>query len=546
MASISENIGNTIDKWSQWWGDRLKAYFVHIISFGLEIFMDILGKSFAPKLAPLIKTLEESGTMPEEIQNLLNEIKEPTGEVGAMLAQAAGGALVGGAIGSIIDAMFMRSAYFFQSKFHPRIANEQEQIAFWLRGFYDDEKLKEESRKLGIDDSALAIKKELSKVRLNPETVARLWMRNKEGYEYLWKDLKDSGVDDARIAALKEAAHLIPTYQDVTNFMAHEVFEEDAVTKYGLDDEFEKLDLTWFEKAGVNPEFAKMLWRNHWQHPAFREITELLHRGEITDKDMFEWYKLVEIPPHWRDKLTSIAWSLPNRIELRMMARYGLVDKAFLVEMLGKAGLHADYRDIAADMMLAMGIRTDLSTRYGKGWLTKEGVRSELTASGLSPEIGDRMYQWIVKNTSEDRVVKERDLTKTEIYKAIKKGAMSATQGIELISDLGYDLDEAALLVEINVGVLEGSPENYFELKKITQMYRKAEGLEYKLPSEDLIQAERNYKQSRRELNELIEAKTTGKKLADAKRAVEADKLAYHQLLSDETPQKPLTVPSKE
>jgi len=184
-------------------------------------------------------------------------------------------------------------------------------------------------------------------------------------------------------------------------------------------------------------------------------MTELLHRGEITEKDMYEWYRLVEIPPHWRDKLTSISWDLPNRIELRMMARYGLVDKAFLIEQLKMVGLREDFRDIAADMMLAMGIRTDLSTRFSKGWLDSAGVKSELEASGLSPEVGDRMYQWIVKNVSPDRVVKERDLTVTDIIKGVKKGIITRVDGQSLLEDMGYDAVEARFKLDINIPVEE-------------------------------------------------------------------------------------------
>ena len=245
---------------------------------------------------------------------------------------------------------------------------------------------------------------------------------------------------------------------------------------------------------------------------------------------MYEWYRLVEIPPHWRDKLTSIAWDLPNRIELRMMARYGLVDKAFLVEQLKMVGLREDFRDVAADMMLAMGIRTDLSTRFSKGWLDADGVKAELAASGLSEDVASRMFQWIVKNTGGDRVEAERNLTKSEIYKAIKKGKLVPLQGVELIRDMGYSDDEARLLVEINVGALEGSPETYLELKKVTQLYRKSQGLDYVTISEERIAAEKELLELQAELTEAKEQGLSSAKISELERAVEDAKIAYHQL----------------
>lgn len=532
MAKIGERITNTVEQAAVSWGDRLRNWLANMGAWWFELFADIIGKAFAPKLTPLIEKIERAGQVPEELKPILDEIKNPTGEVGAFLAQSLGGAMVGGAVGSILDALFLRFAYSANSTFHPRIANEQQLLAFWNRGFYKDDKLKEELRKLGADDSTVAILMELSKVRLNPETVARLWMRDKEGYNYLWKDLEDSGVTPARISAFKEAAYAMPSPQDLITWMAKEAFEPDAIKRYGLDEEYDKLDLSWFDKVGVKSEIIPYYWRSHWQHPAFREITELLHRGEITEEDMYEWYRLVEIPPYWRDKLTSISWDLPNRIELRMMARYGLVDKAFLVEQLKLVGLREDFRDIAADMMLAMGIRTDLSTRFSKGWLDADGVKSELAASGLSEPIQERMYTWIVKNTSEDRVEVERNLTKAEIVKGVKNEVISSQNGLELLTDMGYSQDEAEYILLINIEALRGSPETYQEFKKITQTYRKSQGKDFNIPSQDIIQASLDIKNFTKALADAEAEGVKGAKLTELREALDEAKLRYHQLHS--------------
>lgn len=493
--SISERITGTVENWRKLWGETLKKFLIAVVSFGLEVFMDIIGKAFAPKLKPLIDELKASPELPDWLRPILDEISEPTGQVGALLAQSAGGALVGGAIGSIADALLLRFSYDINRRIHPKLPNEGQMIAFWLRGAMTDESLQNHLRSLGADDITITILKELSQVRLPPETIAALWRRDKTGYEYLWKDLADSGVTPDRIVALKELAFTVPTPQDVVLFMGREAFEEDSVTKYGLDNEFERVDLKWFEQAGVKPEVAKLYWRAHWVHPAFREMTELLHRGEVTEDDVYEWYRLVEIPPYWRDKLTSISWDLPNRIELRMMARMGLVDKAFLVKQLKMVGLREDFRDIAADMMLSLGVRTDVSTRYRNGWIRRDEVKSELEATGLSAEVVDRLFKWIVKDAGGDRVVKERDLTKAEITKGVKKGVIPASQGVELLIDMGYDRDEAEYIITINVGVLEGSPETYMEFKKWTQLYRVSQGKTARIPSEELIQAEKDAKE---------------------------------------------------
>lgn len=453
--SISSRITETVEGWAVSWGDRLKGWIASGIGWGIEIIMDVIANKAAPALKPMIEKMEATGEVPPEIQPLLDEIKNPTGELGALLAQSAGSAVVGGSLGRMIDAIMLPFAYGVNKITRNVILNEQQFTALRRRHLINPDELDHWQSLLGLNKQHAAWLYDLSEARLDPQTVAKLWVRDKDSYEQYWDDLQDQGVTQDRITVLKELAHAIPTVQEVVHFMAKEAFEEDAVTKYGLDAEFERIDLKWFEQAGIRPEIAKLYWRSHWVHPAWGEMTELLHRGEVTKEDIYEWYRLVEIPPHWRDKLTSISWDLPNRIELRMMARYGLVDKAFLVEQLKLVGLREDFRDITADMMLAMGIRTDLSTRYSKGWLDAEGVRSELAVSGLSPEVADRMYQWIVKNVSGERVAKERDLTLTDIYKGIKKGTVTRQQGADLIKDMGYDDWEVEVKLSNNVPIEE-------------------------------------------------------------------------------------------
>ncbi|KKK78249.1 hypothetical protein LCGC14_2845460, partial [marine sediment metagenome] len=317
-------------------------------------------------------------------------------------------------------------------------------------------------RMLGADDLSIDVMKDLSQSRLTPEMIMRLWVRNKEVYEPLWKDLQDQGVDLARISFLKELAWAVPTAGEVVNFAAKEAFEDEMAAFYGLDDEFEAIDQKWFDMAGVKEEARPLYWRAHWQHPALQTVFNLLHRGLITEAEVERYYRVVEIPTRWRKGLTEISWDLPNRIELRMMARYGLVDKNFLVEQLGKVGLAEEYRSVAADMMLAMGVRTDLSTRYSKGWINAEGVKTELAGAGLSEEVQTRMFQWIVKNVQTDRVAKERDLTVTDIIKGVKKGTITRAQGQTLLVNMGYDSTEAKFKLDINIPIEE-------EVKEVAQ-----------------------------------------------------------------------------
>ncbi|GAH81529.1 unnamed protein product, partial [marine sediment metagenome] len=208
------------------------------------------------------------------------------------------------------------------------------------------------------------IDKIIHSARLDPITAIRAYWRGIITEEKLTKTLGELGFSDDDTKFLRDVTHYYPTPGELVLWQAKEVYEPEMIAKYGLDAELEEVEREAFYKAGMTDDQIVNHWRAHWVHPAWGQVLDMYHRGELTYDDVYRWFRVVEIPPYWRDKLIAISWDLPNRIETRMMARYGLVDKPWLVKHLERIGLHEDYRSIAADFMLAMGIRMDLSARY--------------------------------------------------------------------------------------------------------------------------------------------------------------------------------------
>ncbi|GAJ03211.1 unnamed protein product, partial [marine sediment metagenome] len=93
----------------------------------------------------------------------------------------------------------------------------------------------------------------------------------------------------------------------------------------------------------------------------------------------------------------------------------------------------------------------DLIARWSKGWITEEEVRSELSTLGMPAERVEEMIQTKIKKVAPDRVSGERDLTKADIYKGVKTGRITRGEASELLTDLGFDEDEADFLLFINI-----------------------------------------------------------------------------------------------
>jgi len=286
---------------------------------------------------------------------------------------------------------------------------------------------------------------------LDPETAIRIWRRDPEKYAQFLEDLKYGGWTDERIEALKFATLFYPAPADLVRWQAREVFEPAMVEKYGLDDEFGGIDLEPFRKAGMTDEQSLNYWRAHWEHASWNQVVEMLRRGLITEADVWDWFRLVEIPPYWRDKLIGVSWEVPTRVDVRRFWDMRTIDEARLREIYTAQGYHGKDLD---DYVLWTKVYTafpELLARYKNGWITLDDVRRELVSLGMMPERADTMIEEKIKKAAPERTVTEKDITKTDIIKGVKTDVITRVQGVELLQEIGYDRDEAVYILDINI-----------------------------------------------------------------------------------------------
>ena len=325
--------------------------------------------------------------------------------------------------------------------------------------------------------------------RLDPISVITAWRRDPAAYEKYFADLKDQGWDDDRIEALKFFTLFYPSPMDLVRWQAREVFEPAMIEKYGLKDELGELRREDFYKAGMSDEQIDNFWMAHWEHPELRTIIEMLRRTDFSEDDMRDWFRLVEIPPYWRDKLIEISYEIPTRVDVRRWWDMRTIDEARLRELYAFQGYHGKDLDDYVLWTKVYVAFPDLIARWKNGWITLDDVKRELTGYGMPAARLEELIQTKIKSAEPERTTTERDLTKTEIYKGVKTGLITWGEGLELLMDLGYDADEADYILTVNVGVLEGSPETFAEFKDITKKWRKSSGVETEHVVEEMKQA---------------------------------------------------------
>jgi len=579
MKGIKTRLEETIDEpqtgWAARFADRLKSWVAGVLGWGIELFFDVLGKAFAPKMKPIVDTLEATGKVPPELQPLLDEMKTPTGQIGAVLSQSAGSALVGGAIGKILDALLLPISYALNKATKNVMLTLDQYIAAWLRGKITDEYLKEAMYATGLIDSDHDILKDLAQVRLDPmsvitawrrdstkyeklfqdlkdlgwtedrietlkfitqerldpTSVITAWRRDRAKYEKLFQDLKDSGWTEDRIETLKFVTQYYPSPQDLITWQAREVFEPEMIARYGLDDEFEAIDKEPFYKAGMTDEQTLNYWRAHWEHASWTQVVEMLHRGQLTESEVWDWFRVIEIPPFWRQKLINVSWNVPTRVDVRRWWEMGTIDEARLREIYLALGYHdKDLDDYVIWTKIYVAF-PDLIARFKNGWITEDDVRSELATLGMPSERIEEVMQTKVKPEKPAQVEEDRKATATEIMKGVKKELISWDEGIEMLGDLGYDAETAEFKLNVYLGVSEGSPETYSEFKQMTQLYRKAVGQEAKSLPPELIEANMALAQAKAEFDRVKGEGMKEEKLVPYQKAVDDAAYRYRQLL---------------
>lgn len=489
--SISGRIEATFEAWSQKWKKRLKGWLSEVLGFGIEVFADIYAKSAVNSLKPMLDKLEGMGVITPEIKPLFDQLRSPSGEFAAGLVTQAGNSIFGSFFGRVLDLAtrpLMTALSTIPGAF---LLEVNSIIVLKLRGRISPAEFELLMRLHGIGMHEANILLELSMVKFPSDVVGPAWLRDPDKFGHFWDEVKGLGIDDEHIELIKEMTWRFPMVQDVIRWVVKEVYNPDIYKEFRQDEEYPEVAEADARAAGIKPEWLRKYWIAHWDLPSPGQGFDMLHRGVVNEDQLNRLLKALDVMPFWRDKLTEIAWNLPNRIELRMMARYGLVDKKFLLDMLAKIGLHKDYRSIAADMMLSQGIITDLSTRYRNGWINADDIKRELSDTGLSPEVQVRLYQWLVKNIGPERTAAERELTKAEIVKGVKMGFLTWDQGVSQLVAMRYNEVDAMYILAINIEVATGSPSNLAEFERLTQLYQASHGLKTKMSLEQIKQAEK-------------------------------------------------------
>lgn len=249
------------------------------------------------------------------------------------------------------------------------------------------EKMKETG--MSSEDQNLIFKASLS--TLDPSMLKELYLREKITGEQYFSFMRKNGFSDSLSGLISETFDIIPGVSDIFRMVDREAWDEGVVAEYGYDEEFGQVPIEWLNKQGLSEDWSLHFWRAHWKAPSLQQGFEMFHRKELKAPGLEKLFKIHEIPPGWREKLTAIAYRPLTRVDIRRMHDVGVI-----------------------------GV---------------DRVKESYEAYGYSPENAELMTQFTINfNEDEDRTV-----SRAQIEKFYRSQLINRDTAMTLLRQLGYN-----------------------------------------------------------------------------------------------------------
>ena len=170
--------------------------------------------------------------------------------------------------------------------------------------------------------------------------------------------------------------------------------------------------------------------------------------------------------------------------------------------------------------MLIDDVYPMITAQYMKGLIDEEGFLSVLIDIGMEAWQAIDLLERTIRDYQVDRLDDERKLTKAEIIKGYKNEVLTVSQAADLLMDIGYEYWEAQYILTLEIVIAAGDPETYWEMKKVTESYKKALNRENKPVPDEVLMLDKEIKRLKSELEELKKDDANVNKIAEKVREI--------------------------
>jgi len=220
--------------------------------------------------------------------------------------------------------------------------------------------------------------------------------------------LAQNGFDSQAMVDLATLKDVIPGPTDLVRMALREAFRDDVAAQWSYDEDMPPEFTTWMQKQGYKPEWAQKYWRAHWALPSTLQGFEMRHRDVIDDGELETLLRISDIPRKWRENLTKIAYRPLTRVDVRRM--------------------------------------------HDMGVLSDDEVKRSYKDLGYDDQNAQRMLDFTIAynaRTGSSELTEYKDLTRSVIVQAYKKGVISQDQAETRLMEIGYEMEGIGILLSL-------------------------------------------------------------------------------------------------
>lgn len=289
-------------------------------------------------------------------------------------------------------------------------------IRLWYSYYIDNSEYYKQMGYHGYSQQNADLAIQASENLLNEDMIRQLYLRGNIDDKTKKGLLEKIGYRSDSIANMTLLYDVIPPIQDLIRMSVREVFTPEIANKFGQYEAYPEELTKYAAKHGLNEEWSKRFWAAHWTLPSSIQGFQMFHRRIIDENTLKMLLQSLDITPYWQDKLVHLSYNPLTRVDVRRMHKLGVIDRGQVYE---------SYLDI-----------------------------------GYSPENAERLTQFTetynqeVENTESEEI---RSVTRSIIERAYRLGIIDKHEAKERLSSIGYDSNDAELLLSIQDELYEQS-----------------------------------------------------------------------------------------
>lgn len=397
---LGDKVEKTLQRVSTLVFNALRDPVVTVLAAGVELFLDVMERVLAPRIAPMIDSILDEADIPPDVRTFLGHIKNPTSQADAIGAMSFASGAAGGLGGAMLGPVFRRINQRIDATMQTAVPDMNNALRMLWRNPAETVWLRDAMLGNGWGPKNQGLWESILAPRLGAPDLLLYQYRAGVDAEEANREFRRRGYSETTITRLQKLSQLMPGPTDLISMGVREAWRDDVAARWGYDEDFPPEFATEMEKLGDVDGWARKYWRAHWQLPGLTTALEALHRLPDFDiNSLDEFLRISDIPAGWRDVIKRLAFKPYTRVDTRRM--------------------------------------------FKAGTLTVEDVYNNYLALGYDVEHATNMTAFTV----DDALEENRAASKTDILKGYREGMLTADEAEGWLSELGYTADVAAYLV---------------------------------------------------------------------------------------------------